>query len=512
MDPCFSLKGSQACPLVNNYSITSGSFLTFYNFLPPVQNISQFDSAIEAYASNPSQFVDAGCPSIPPPRYTLTLICADLVNDPISQSCSALDVNQASPPICTETCAEFRASLYETLGNKTLCPKWNGQLGALGQRLYNFCNTSGAAGKCISGLENEATTCGFLNKTSRCEFCSQQNTTACCGDCPKPTNTSTTTSSTSSPTIITTIVSTEASKSQGLGMPAMWGLIFGSVAVVGIAIGIALFYYCVRDKPKHERLPSIEPPASDPAIERSSIASSETVRRSSAVRLVTSPEDQTFSNLQSSNRVSDSRMSGNPPFDPDNLSVASNPDVPTNEDQKIDVADVPLIDNALPGPITFPPDEDNIVIVVHPYTAQLQDELDLTPNDSIILRRIFDDGWAVGYNQNTHQEGAFPIVCVVYSHFLHSEIGTNDTLPEMSGNSEGTPLAGGLTRDSLSNSGVIRSSSISSNPSLRRQFSLTESLESVPRRNSSMRRARARSGDNDEFTGNRSSMREWGEL
>src|SRR6185436_4469842 len=127
-------------------------------------------------------------------------------------------------------------------------------------------------------------------------------------------------------------------------------------------------------------------------------------------------------------------------------------------DQGDDTVDV------LPGPITFPPDEDNIVIVVHPYVSQLQDELNLTPNDSIIVRRIFDDGWAVGFNQNTHQEGAFPIVCVVYSHFLQPEIKSG-----MSDNTESAPLAGDLTRDSLSNSGVIRSSSISSNPSLRRQ-------------------------------------------
>ncbi|CAG8683591.1 76_t:CDS:2, partial [Acaulospora colombiana] len=54
-----------------------------------------------------------------------------------------------------------------------------------------------------------------------------------------------------------------------------------------------------------------------------------------------------------------------------------------------------------------------LVIVVYPYSSQMPDELDLTENDIIEVKQMFDDGWAVGVNRNTGREGAFPMVCVI---------------------------------------------------------------------------------------------------
>lgn len=55
----------------------------------------------------------------------------------------------------------------------------------------------------------------------------------------------------------------------------------------------------------------------------------------------------------------------------------------------------------------------DIVTAMYPYSAQLTDELELAPNDVIEVKQTFDDGWAVGINIITQQEGAFPLVCVV---------------------------------------------------------------------------------------------------
>ncbi|CAG8509169.1 2098_t:CDS:2 [Diversispora eburnea] len=47
----------------------------------------------------------------------------------------------------------------------------------------------------------------------------------------------------------------------------------------------------------------------------------------------------------------------------------------------------------------------DLVKVVHPYISQLPDELELSPDDIIEVKQIFDDGWAVGVNLITQQEG-----------------------------------------------------------------------------------------------------------
>ncbi len=44
----------------------------------------------------------------------------------------------------------------------------------------------------------------------------------------------------------------------------------------------------------------------------------------------------------------------------------------------------------------------------------MADELDLSPGDIVNVQRVFDDGWAVGVNMNTSNEGAFPVVCVMF--------------------------------------------------------------------------------------------------
>ncbi|KAJ1542158.1 hypothetical protein HK405_010173, partial [Cladochytrium tenue] len=53
-----------------------------------------------------------------------------------------------------------------------------------------------------------------------------------------------------------------------------------------------------------------------------------------------------------------------------------------------------------------------LVRVVHPYAPTLADELLLEVGREVILLKAFDDGWALGMNPVTGQQGAFPLVCV----------------------------------------------------------------------------------------------------
>lgn len=51
---------------------------------------------------------------------------------------------------------------------------------------------------------------------------------------------------------------------------------------------------------------------------------------------------------------------------------------------------------------------------LYPYQASMADELDLSPGDIVNVQRVFDDGWAVGVNMSSGNEGAFPVVCVMF--------------------------------------------------------------------------------------------------
>ncbi|KAJ3202419.1 hypothetical protein HK099_001860 [Clydaea vesicula] len=56
--------------------------------------------------------------------------------------------------------------------------------------------------------------------------------------------------------------------------------------------------------------------------------------------------------------------------------------------------------------------EGEMMIVVHPYYPTLADELHLDVGADLVMIRSFDDGWALGLNPITGQQGAFPVVCV----------------------------------------------------------------------------------------------------
>ncbi len=57
---------------------------------------------------------------------------------------------------------------------------------------------------------------------------------------------------------------------------------------------------------------------------------------------------------------------------------------------------------------------DDTVVAIYPYTASLNDELNLEPDDVVTVVRLYDDGWALGRTESG-QEGAFPMVCVTSS-------------------------------------------------------------------------------------------------
>ena len=70
------------------------------------------------------------------------------------------------------------------------------------------------------------------------------------------------------------------------------------------------------------------------------------------------------------------------------------------------VADTEVADLAPPSL------EGKNVLVIHPYNATMDDEVDLRVGDFIRVTTEFGDGWCLGYNHTLHSEGIFPSACV----------------------------------------------------------------------------------------------------
>ena len=54
-----------------------------------------------------------------------------------------------------------------------------------------------------------------------------------------------------------------------------------------------------------------------------------------------------------------------------------------------------------------------VMKVIHPYTPNLEDELELDMNDHILVVKDFDDGWGLGVNKASGKQGVFPLVCTI---------------------------------------------------------------------------------------------------
>ncbi|KAH9276362.1 hypothetical protein BASA83_001053 [Batrachochytrium salamandrivorans] len=65
--------------------------------------------------------------------------------------------------------------------------------------------------------------------------------------------------------------------------------------------------------------------------------------------------------------------------------------------------------------------------VIYEYFPNLHDEIELHVGDRVIIKTVFDDGWALGFNMVTKQEGSFPMECLAQIGSGHSA--PHDSVP-----------------------------------------------------------------------------------
>ncbi|KAF9933185.1 hypothetical protein FBU30_006351 [Linnemannia zychae] len=403
---CISLANSVACPSFKQYSIDNTTLITrlgdYGIHLQPFATQAEFDTVINnATAFSPkSSTCDTYNTSVRVP-YQNTVLCTIAIHDPSSDSCNQNIQNPINIDMCISSCKKYQQD-YTSLAPQ-LCPNnaaWaTGNIAELadicsGSNSGNWPGLQSTSTDCINAEVNEAAFCGLPGLNEKCAFCKTNTTASCCSDagtaCPQPTTGAGSGTSTSFIIPPTTKPNTTTSQS-GLSTAALGGIIGGSVGVLVLAA--LIIFLCVRRSRKTSS-------------GKKGQGLSRQISDSSGRYNISAPkvQEQGFMAAMSTSQPIPMNTISSGASDRSSLGTA--------------VAAAGAAAGGAMSTVNTHGQEatgkQSYCQALYPYQASMADELDLTPGDIINVQRVFDDGWAVGVNMNTSNEGAFPVVCVMF--------------------------------------------------------------------------------------------------
>ncbi|KAI7907910.1 uncharacterized protein BX663DRAFT_482161 [Cokeromyces recurvatus] len=389
---CFSLKGSSTCPAYEDYYIS----LLEYSFLENVTDIASFDEAMIKHVKSSDFFlIPLGCENkvlksetIPYARYSLTYLCANLIQDSYYSLPCNYDHKLSPPPLCRQTCFQYMSSVNEITNSVSLCPN-QAEKREMILNMNSSCEYwSGlnATFNCVIGIANEPNLCGFGGLKEACQYCQSTSGSkdACCQ---------------------------LVSGCQKLSVGAIIGIIIGCLVFVGIVGAIIFRYFCYKKKRKNgvsyngfmmnykKKKNKKEREAHDGEEDSSSAFAYESLVSQHA--LVSQPYNHKSASTNSlSTAAAAAAAAVTPPTTPPSLL-----NIPQQQQQQQQQQQTSQ------GAITQPTVEE-FFEVKHPYPPQMGDELALHVGDIVCVAMNFDDGWALGFNVTTGLKGVFPLVCV----------------------------------------------------------------------------------------------------
>ncbi|KAI1103095.1 hypothetical protein F4804DRAFT_333592 [Jackrogersella minutella] len=272
-DKCIPLTGSTNCPAFQSASVSTSSYVTgLFPFLQYVSDTASFDKQLSQYLQTDyvqKQYQSLlGCGNIDLvnntnlyARFTTSVICNAIIQNSIT-ACSLSD--QASRPLCADSCAHYAESEAYLAADPNLCP--SSSSGRQDQIRADFVNCalpadSLSSSSCIQGISNEPDNCGYGTSTvGLCSYCTSggiNSTDTCCynsdiqAKCanvvlPSITPTMSFNTPTSSATASSTATSSPVPSTghAGLSGGAIAGVVIGSVA--GVALLAFLIFMCIR--------------------------------------------------------------------------------------------------------------------------------------------------------------------------------------------------------------------------------------------------------------------------
>ncbi|KAG0093882.1 hypothetical protein BGZ93_010723 [Podila epicladia] len=395
---CVSLATSTVCPSYKTYSVenTKISWLSSLGInMSAFTDTKSFDEA----ANNATGFYTYGCfgkANTTHIAYQNTVLCTLLVQE--SKSCP--NANQA-PNLCMDSCKLYEDGLKAIAA--TACPNDSSVKSSI-TVLSGTCNRSNQEwpnlqstdSSCVKATDNELATCGRGTPQARCEYCKTHAAEACCvggASCTSPTANATTaatssavaTTATTLPATPTPTESKSTSPIPGLSMAAFGGIIAG--AAVLLLLIIAMCICCMRRKKTNK------------GDNGGSKNLSRQMSNSSARYNISSPKIQ-----EEGFGASSAAAIPSAPIPMTALPSLSAPEP---------IAAIGAGAVAAGAPKTSA-GKQSYCQALYPYQASMADELDLNPGDIVNVQRVFDDGWAVGVNMSSGNEGAFPVVCVMF--------------------------------------------------------------------------------------------------
>ncbi|KAF9130435.1 hypothetical protein BGW39_003071 [Mortierella sp. 14UC] len=422
---CVALTNSKACPSFSNFQVDTNSVAVlngqglgyrFNNF----KTVEEFDATL---LNSTGFYTNAdSCPgytSAKRIRYQSTVLCTLFIQDPASVKCSS----NSGPTMCATTCNDYLTSFRDTV-NKT-CPKdqysldYIGVVAGICSGKKEFTYLAGAdPATCVNGIKNEATTCGFDSTPTMCAFCATNATDACCtanaaalctpvAATPAPATTTSGVLPPASPTPSNADTNNGDKKDgiiAGLSTAALGGIIGGGVVL--ILLLFAFIVCCIRRNRNNKN------------------------NNSNKGGMVHGHQGNGGANNLSrhmSNSSASKYKISSPKLQEEGFSTGTVPSAP------IPMTALPSI-NAQPATVAAvaagaaanriskassigaggDAGGKQYCQALYPYQASMADELDLSPGDIVNVHKVFDDGWAVGVNMNTSNEGAFPVVCVMF--------------------------------------------------------------------------------------------------
>lgn len=168
---CLSLQNSLACPAFHQFYISTG-VVDRYPFLQNnITTIQDFDNSLFNYVNSTSNYLlQLGClstnynPIVPYARYSLTKMCARLIQDPEDSLPCNTNHHLTPPPLCKQTCLDWVESVTAITSQSTVCGNNLQRTEAIANYTIHCQSWQGfnatADDNCISGIANEPENCG----------------------------------------------------------------------------------------------------------------------------------------------------------------------------------------------------------------------------------------------------------------------------------------------------------------------------------------------------------------
>ncbi|KAI8377759.1 uncharacterized protein BYT42DRAFT_356624 [Radiomyces spectabilis] len=343
---------------------------TSQTFDTPPENclsLQNSNASLRSYVSSPEFLMPMNCfnddnMTIPYPRYSLSRLCAGLIQDSDYSLPCNYHFHMTPPPLCQSTCNDWYNSVAEISESEQLCPDRTARQDGLeyfASSCASWSGFNGSAGYCISGKTNEPDNCGFQNDTTgACLYCQENGDDVCCK---------------------------QVACSSNLSTGAIVGIVIGCL-VAGALIAGAFFWFCCRRKRVRQNrfsfrtyIPPFNQPASHGFNTNISGFSDSVASRQALV---------THGNAANDNGTHEEQSNF--------MDVGAHPPEESSAEPEKSLTQI-----------------EELFEVVHPYPPQMGDELGLHVGDIVCLAMQFDDGWALGFNVTTGSQGVFPLVCVV---------------------------------------------------------------------------------------------------